>query len=245
MDVEKFKAFKEAVKEGCSIRKALEKSGMSRGAYDYYYNQIWSDPEMAPYKPKSKRKVEKLKPPEQKPPDERAESPVIESERRLREYLGGETEFEREWNSLKLKEAQLLKAAMKIVGMSVPPSSAPTATTPAPEKEEKATAFEDFEERRQKMRDLLEKMGFKVEDQYLRRDEVERIVEEAKRRAAEEALDDKRIEAVRDIIQDAVARIIEMFKPAINMIFVPPPKKEAPPERATEQGTGSSTSHAS
>jgi len=40
-------------------------------------------------------------------------------------------------------------------------------------------------------------------------------------RAAEEALDDKRIEAVANIIRDAVSKIFDIFRPAVQAIFTP------------------------
>jgi hypothetical protein len=42
-------------------------------------------------------------------------------------------------------------------------------------------------------------------------------MEEAKRKAQEEAIDDKRIDAVAGIIRESVSKIIEMFRPAVEL----------------------------
>jgi vacuolar-type H+-ATPase subunit I/STV1 len=104
------------------------------------------------------------------------------------------------------------------------------------------SAFKKFEETRAKMKEVLEKMGFKIEDVYMKKDEVERIVEEAKRRAAEEMLDDKRIEAVKDIVKDAVSKVIEMFKPAVDVIFTP--KEVSGTRKPSEEESASQASSA-
>jgi len=222
---DKVMRFKELVKRGYSVNKGLKEVGLSKRQYLKHYDGIWGDPEMAQFRPK---------PPAAKRPLEQKTSQTSGTEEERPPEM--ETEFEKQWDKIEREKAAILRAAMKITGVqegSVHPAESP---------------FKEIEkavEGRERIKQFFEKMGFKVEDQYLRRDEVERIVEEAKRRAAEEALEEKQIEAVKEIVKDAVSKVIEMFKPAVNMIFVPPPKKEAPPEGATEQETGSSTSQAS
>jgi len=56
--------------------------------------------------------------------------------------------------------------------------------------DELETAFKDFEGKRTKIKEILEKMGFKVEDMYMRRDEAEKLIQEMRKQAEEEALDD-------------------------------------------------------
>jgi|GEM_PF-5195744 uncharacterized protein (DUF1697 family) len=65
----------------------------------------------------------------------------------------------------------------------------------------------------------LEQAGYKIMGGPLTWDQVEKLIEEAKKRAQEEVLEDKRIDAVADIIRDSVSRIIEMFKPAVELWF--------------------------
>jgi DNA-binding transcriptional regulator YhcF (GntR family) len=43
--------FKRAIKDGLSVNKALEVSGLSNRKYQRYYEEIWSDPELADLKP--------------------------------------------------------------------------------------------------------------------------------------------------------------------------------------------------
>jgi len=79
-------------------------------------------------------------------------------------------------------------------------------------------------------------MGFRVEDMYMRRDEVERLLQEERQKAQEEMLDDKRIRAVGNIVREAIAKLTEMFKPAIDAMFAPPPQQlppTPPPEAQT------------
>jgi hypothetical protein len=49
---EKIRRFKELVKSGVSISKARRGSGLHSEGYKRYYDEIWSDPDMAPYRPK-------------------------------------------------------------------------------------------------------------------------------------------------------------------------------------------------
>jgi len=76
-----------------------------------------------------------------------------------------------------------------------------------------------LEERRRKLKEALEKLGFKVEDRLLTKDEVERILEEEKRRWEEEQLDDARIKAVVEIVKTGIDRIVGMFQPLVQAWF--------------------------
>jgi hypothetical protein len=71
----------------------------------------------------------------------------------------------------------------------------------------------------------LEQAGYKIVGGPLTWDQVERLMEEAKRKAQEEAIDDKRIDAVADIIRDSITKIIEMFKPAVELWLQSPPQQ--------------------
>jgi hypothetical protein len=89
-DEEKIELFRSLVKEGKSVNKAIQDSGLTRYRYQKYYEEIWSDPEMAAFKPqplfpkletsskseaentqtKSTRETAQPKPPETKALDE-------------------------------------------------------------------------------------------------------------------------------------------------------------------------------
>lgn len=69
----------------------------------------------------------------------------------------------------------------------------------------------------EELRKRLEQAGYKIVGGPLTYEQVEKLVEEARRRAQEEALEDKRIEAVQNIIRDSVGKIIGMFQPAIEI----------------------------
>jgi myosin heavy subunit len=71
----------------------------------------------------------------------------------------------------------------------------------------------------------LQEAGYKIVGGPLTYEQVEKLVEEAKRKAQEEAIDDKRIDAVADIIRESVTKIIEMFKPAVETFLQSTPQQ--------------------
>jgi len=276
---EKVAKFKELMKarKGKGVEEALAEAGLSKRRYRELYDEIWSDPELQPFKPNRRRSPEGWSssskpeggassspppPPPEKPPEVRPEvkpeaKPRGEKEdveALLQEYIGGETEFERRWGELKREELKLVKAAMKILGVRElpPPAGQQPPPPPQPAKEaegrrsaidEFKEAFRGFEEKRREVRKLLEDMGFKVEDVYMRREEVERLLEEARRRAMEEALEDKRIEAVKSIISEAVDKVVNVFRPAVDVLLgVPPAPAAAGGEGPSRRSEGASAS---
>ena len=50
-DKDKVELFKALIREGKSVNKAMRESGLSTYKYQKYYDAIWSDPEMAEFKP--------------------------------------------------------------------------------------------------------------------------------------------------------------------------------------------------
>ena len=80
----------------------------------------------------------------------------------------------------------------------------------------------------EELKKRLEAAGYKVVGGPISWEEFQKAVEEAKRKAQEEVSDDKKIEAVTGIIRDSVAKIIDMFKPAVETIF-----RQPPPENPT------------
>jgi len=216
----KIEKFKELIKQGYSVRKARSESKLHPSEYTKYYDDIWSDPELAPFRDRTKKQVESSKPP----------SPVLESVERLKEYgLDDEekTEFEREFEELERKRRAMLKAAQRAIAKYGNPLDPSLPDFEYEEREGKGkegrdpleefeAALESFEEKRAKVKKVLERMGFKVEDVYMTREEVEKLIEETKRKTIEEALEDKRIEAVENIIREAITQIVQMFSPAVD-----------------------------
>lgn len=76
----------------------------------------------------------------------------------------------------------------------------------------------------EELRKRLEQAGYKVVGGPLSWEQVEKMLKEEKRKAQEEAIDDKRVDAVANIVRDAVTKIIEMFKPAVEAYFSTPPE---------------------
>jgi uncharacterized protein YqgV (UPF0045/DUF77 family) len=79
----------------------------------------------------------------------------------------------------------------------------------------------------EELKKRLEAMGYRVEGGPITWDQVQRMVEEARKRAYEEALEDKRIEAVERTISNAFAQIAQIFQPAVSVIFGVPPAAQA------------------
>jgi hypothetical protein len=221
---ERINKFKELIKQGKSVRKALEESGLHRRDYKKHYDEIWSDPELAPFKPQPRVRVSPPQPP--KEPEGKSEGKGEGEFKGLEDYLGDESlPFEKEYLELKRREQAMVAAAYRILSQYgvKPPGSGPQPTQPPTTRKEAIEDFLDavkaYEEKREKVKEALEKMGFKLEDKYMSREEVERLIEDVKRKTAEEALDDKRIDAVQKIISDSVAQIISLFKPVIEKYF--------------------------
>jgi len=226
---ERVEKFKSLIKQGYNVSKALRESKLHMRDYKRLYGEIWSDPEMAPLKPKLRDSKRREKAGESGKGNEKdkkpsTDSPVEDSIKRLAQYgmSGEKTPFEREFEELEGKRRMLLQAAQNVLMKYGAPGPSDQSTLTARGRDSLAefeAAFKDFEEKRNRIKRMLEEMGFKVEDVYMKKDEVERLLKDAKRRATEEALDDKRIEAVKDIISDAVSQIIGLFKPAIQKYF--------------------------
>ena len=76
-----------------------------------------------------------------------------------------------------------------------------------------------LEETRKKIKETLEKLGFKVEDMYLHKDEVDRLLKEKYEEWQDQQVDDARIKEVGNIINTAVREIIGLFRPAVQAWF--------------------------
>jgi prefoldin subunit 5 len=189
----------------------------------------------------------------QKPPE------VVEAERRLAQYgirtdvpENLKSDLEKELEELEVRKQSVIRAAQKALKLFGSAPETPTPTLQAGEGEEKPrdvidefeSAYRDFEAKRAKIKETLEKMGLKVEDMYMKRDEVEKLIEETKRKTVEEALDDKRIEAVSKIVSDAVAQIVGMFKPVVQAYFSSAPTAGGEGEGGTA-GQGGEVQHQS
>lgn len=64
--------------------------------------------------------------------------------------------------------------------------------------------------------DDLKRRGYRVEFDMVSREEAQRLAEDAKRRVQEDLLEDKRIQAVENIIRDMIKNIFEMFSPPLR-----------------------------
>jgi len=102
----KVEKFKELVKSGISIRRALKESRLNPRDYVKHYMEIWSDPELESYRPEKFRKLIA------------GEAPKIEEERRLAEYaipeVPAKSQLERELEELELKRRSLAQASARL-----------------------------------------------------------------------------------------------------------------------------------
>jgi len=230
--------FKELIKQGLSVNRALKESKLHPRYYKQHYEEIWGDPELEPYRHKAKKLAAERASQRSEGPLSTEEPPTIEeTEKRLAQYglvpgyqYRGEfekaiDEFALELESLRraVEKASRLFKSLGAPSPQAPPAPAGRAEGPKDVIEQLETALRDFESKRAKLKEVLEKMGFKVEDLYMRRDEVERLIEEERRKAFEEALEDKRIKAVENIINNAISRLIELFRPAVQAFFTSAP----------------------
>jgi hypothetical protein len=159
--------------------------------------------------------------PKDKPPEEQ---PYIEPP---------PTEMEKEIEDMIMKKAALARAVQRaqqiIMGPSMGTTSTPTQPPPQPpptpeEKkdafEELANAFESYDKARKKFKDVAEKFGYKFEDTYVTRDEHEKGIEEAVRKAFEQKTDDKSLETIKEIVNHAVdVMFAEGFGPVLRTMF--------------------------
>jgi len=116
------------------------------------------------------------------------------------------------------RHVRAARAILEMEGLTAPPPPAQPQRR-SPSLEDLTKLIKEYEETRRQVKEALEALGFRVEDRYVPREEVERIVEEVRRRAYDEVLDDKRIEAVKEIISTSIAKLIELFRPAVDAIF--------------------------
>jgi len=73
-----------------------------------------------------------------------------------------------------------------------------------------------LEENRRKLKSMLEELGFKIEDMYLHKDEVEERIRREREKWEEEALDDRRVQEIGNIVRETVSKIIGLFQPAVQ-----------------------------
>jgi hypothetical protein len=152
---------------------------------------------------------------------------------------------------LKLRSAlqrhlRAAKAILEMEGLTAPPSPTqpPESQTQQPQRrgpslEDLTRLIKEYEDTKRQIKEALEALGFGVVERYIPREEHERIVEEVRRRAYDEALDDKRIEAVKEIISTSIAKLIELFRPAVDAIFGIP-QTQAQQAGQPQTGTGES-----
>lgn len=67
--------------------------------------------------------------------------------------------------------------------------------------------------------EFLRKQGYRVESDMITKEEAKKMIDEATLKAQEEAMDDKRITAVENIIRDSIAQVTEMFKKPLEGYF--------------------------
>jgi hypothetical protein len=85
--------------------------------------------------------------------------------------------------------------------------------------EHKKKLLEELRSRPEEVKAWLESHGYKIIEPPKSWEEVERMIKEAEKRGYEMALDDKRIEAVKEIIRDRVRQIVSIFAPAISQVM--------------------------
>ena len=262
--VEKVRRVKELLKQGYSLRRALREVGLSWDGWRKYRDvvEVGGEGEESegrrgaggiPAEPAAKTPVGQ--PGEPGRTAARRQAEYLEAVRQIEEQLRSigiaEEDVPLIADYLKLRSAlqrhiRAARAILEMEGLTAPP---PPTQPPAesqtqqpqrrsPNLEELIKLIRDYEETRRQIKEALESLGYRVVDRYIPREEVERIVEEARRRAYDEALDDKRIEAVKEIISNSIAKLIELFRPAVEAMFGLTPQVQQ--ERQPQARTGGS-----
>jgi oligoribonuclease NrnB/cAMP/cGMP phosphodiesterase (DHH superfamily) len=67
--------------------------------------------------------------------------------------------------------------------------------------------------------EFLKRQGYRVESDTITKEEAKRMIEEATKKAQEEALEDERIKAVSDIIRESIKQMIDLFRVPVETYF--------------------------
>jgi transposase-like protein len=243
--LEKVRKVKELLKQGYSLRKALREVGLSWDAWRKYKDTVedeagGEEPEVG---------GASAKPPTEVQPrgsTARRQMEYLEAVRQIEEQLRAigiaEEDVPLIADYLKLRAAlqrhvRAARAILEMEGLTAPPPPAQPQRR-SPSLEDLTRLIKEYEETKKQVKEALEALGFGVVERYVPREEHERILEEVRRRAYDEALDDKRIEAVKEIISTSVAKLIELFRPAVDAIFGLTPQTQQ--ARQPQAGTGES-----
>jgi hypothetical protein len=223
-------------KSGVEAKVAAKAAGLSGRKYTQY-GPVFRALLQEGWKPETKEtEIKPLDP--GGPKDKPEEQPYIEPP---------PTEMEKEIEDMIMKKVALARAVQRaqqiIMGPSMGTTSTPTQPPPPPptpeEKkdafEELASAFENYDKQRKKFKEVAEKFGYKFEDTYVTKDEHEKAIEEAMRKAFEQKTDDKSLETIKEIVNHAVdVMFAEGFGPVLRTIFARAIEArtgaEAPPE---------------
>jgi len=235
--LKKVRLVDELVSQGKSVSEACRTVGISRDTY-YRYKRMEKEkqedetpPEDSPEDAEieDEKEIEKIEKQLEKFKDtpaldsalneiEMEDRPAHPLEQKARELLD---EIRR--TSSALARIQMLLSAPYMTGQPPPKGEAQGQPAP-PQPQLSLEEYTDLlvkevsllEERRKKLKEALEKLGFKVEDMMMTKDEVEKLLEEKRREWEESALDDQRIKAVENIVNRAIDRIFGMFQPIVQ-----------------------------
>jgi len=229
--LEKVARVDELVSKGMSLNKACREVGIAKKTYYRYRRALGEAPgEEQPVETGSEE-LERLRGKLGETPtldenlrllEEEAPHPL---ERKVRELMA---EYRR--TSLALARVQQLMSGLGVQPGAPPPkggkageagAGVPAVQPADPEAVVEALVGEvkRLQERRRKLRDALSELGFRVEDMLMSKEEVEKLLEEKRREWEENALDDKRIKAVENIVNRAIDRIFGMFQPMVQAWF--------------------------
>jgi hypothetical protein len=253
--LEKVRRVKELLKQGYSLRKALREVGLSWDGWRRYKDvvEVGGEGEGSeggrgaggvPAEPTTKTPVGQ--PGEPGRTAARRQAEYLEAVRQIEEQLRSigiaEEDVPLLADYLKLRSAlqrhvRAARAILEMEGLTAPPPPAQPQRR-SPSLEELIKLIRDYEETRRQIKEALEALGYRVVERYVPREEVERIVEEVRRRAYDEALDDKRIEAAKEIISTSIAKLIELFRPAVDAMFGLTPQAQQTGQ--PQAGTGES-----
>jgi hypothetical protein len=233
-DEQKIELFKTLVKEGKSVNKAIEEAGLSRYKYQKHYEEIWSDPTLAPFKPQPL--FPKLQPPETKALDEALKGMETEKPPTITpsEALNALKWYQREFNRVFGRGMPVAIGVRPPAHEGAPPEAAVASYGVEGSLKQVKAAEEEAKKLLETLgykvvttetpvtveeaKKLVEGMGYQLVDTRLAREDVDRMLEEAERQwqqqhdlDLETRLEEAKIGAAERVVSKAIDKVMEPF----------------------------------
>ncbi len=231
---EKIELFKLFIKEGKSVNKAIEESGLTRYKYQKHYQEIWSDPALLSFKPQPL--FPKPQPPETKALDEALKGTVTEKPPTITpsDALNALKWYQREFNRVFGRGMPVAIGIRPPAHEGAPPEAAVASYGVEGSLKQVKTAEEEAKKLLETLgykvvttetpvtveeaKKLVESMGYQLVDTRLARQDVDRMLQEAERQwqqqhdlDLETRLEEAKIGAAERVVSKAIDKVMEPF----------------------------------